>query len=89
MLLQYRTQSDKIRQDKKEVILLVSIAPANLTISQVAEMLQVHINTLRRWSNQGRIKSYRVGGNKARVFAEEDVRQFLADSTRAHLSKKR
>jgi excisionase family DNA binding protein len=31
-----------------------------LTTSEVARILNVHINTVRRWSNQGTLKSYRI-----------------------------
>ena len=32
-----------------------------LTTSDVARLLNVHINTVRRWSNQGALKTYRIG----------------------------
>jgi len=32
-----------------------------LTTSEVARLLNVHINTVRRWSNQGILKTYRIG----------------------------
>ena len=32
-----------------------------LTARQVADFLQVHISTVRRWSDQGILRSYRVG----------------------------
>lgn len=31
-----------------------------LTVREVALLLHVHPNTLRRWSNNGRIKAYRI-----------------------------
>jgi excisionase family DNA binding protein len=31
-----------------------------LTVREVARLLHVHPNTLRRWSNSGRIKAYRI-----------------------------
>jgi excisionase family DNA binding protein len=44
-----------------------------LTTSEVARILNVHINTVRRWSNQGTLKSYRIGSRGDRRFRKEDV----------------
>ena len=49
-----------------------------LTTSDVAHLLNVHINTVRRWSNQGVIKAYRIGSRGDRRFRQEDVSIFLA-----------
>lgn len=48
-----------------------------LTISEVAHLLSVHINTVRRWSNQGILKAYRIGSRGDRRFRQEDVANFL------------
>ena len=48
-----------------------------LTISEVAELLNVHINTVRRWSNQGTLKAYRVGSRGDRRFRQGDIESFL------------
>lgn len=48
-----------------------------LTASDVARMLNVHINTLRRWSNKGIIKMYRIGPRGDRRFRKEDIASFL------------
>jgi excisionase family DNA binding protein len=50
-----------------------------LTTSDVARLLNVHINTVRRWSNQGVIKAYRIGSRGDRRFRQEDVSTFLAE----------
>jgi excisionase family DNA binding protein len=50
-----------------------------LTTSDVARLLNVHINTVRRWSNQGVIKTYRIGSRGDRRFRQEDVSTFLAE----------
>ncbi|MCL0039074.1 helix-turn-helix domain-containing protein, partial [Dehalococcoidia bacterium] len=39
-----------------------------LTTSDVARLLNVHINTVRRWSNQGILKAYRIGSRGDRRF---------------------
>ncbi len=48
-----------------------------LTISEVAQLLNVHINTVRRWSNQGILKSYRIGSRGDRRFRQDDIDGFL------------
>ncbi len=48
-----------------------------LTTSDVARLLSVHINTVRRWSNQGILKTYRIGSRGDRRFDHKDVEQFL------------
>jgi excisionase family DNA binding protein len=48
-----------------------------LTTSEVARILNVHINTVRRWSNQGSLKSYRIGSRGDRRFRKGDVDAFF------------
>jgi len=50
---------------------------AMLTTSEVAYLLNVHINTVRRWSNQGILKAYRVGPRGDRRFYRDDITAFL------------
>jgi excisionase family DNA binding protein len=49
-----------------------------LTTSDVSRILNVHINTVRRWSNQGVLKSYRIGSRGDRRFMRDDIDHFLA-----------
>jgi len=51
-----------------------------LTTSEVARILNVHINTVRRWSNQSILKAYRIGSRGDRRFSPEDIDSFLANS---------
>jgi len=48
-----------------------------LTTSEVARILNVHINTVRRWSNQGALKSYRLGSRGDRRFRKDDIDAFF------------
>ena len=48
-----------------------------LTAAEVARMLNVHINTIRTWSNIGILKSYRIGPRRDRRFKKEDIDRFL------------
>ena len=49
-----------------------------LTVSEVARLLHVHANTLRRWSNKGRIRSYRINPRGDRRYRLRDIEGFLA-----------
>ena len=49
-----------------------------LTVSEVARLLHVHPNTLRRWSNKGRIRSYRINPRGDRRYRLRDIEGFLA-----------
>ena len=51
-----------------------------LTIGEVAQLLHVHINTVRRWNNQGIIKAYRIGPRGVRRFRQQDISDFLTSS---------
>ena len=59
---------------------------AMLTARQVADFLQVHISTVRRWSDQGILRSYRVGLRRDRRYRQEDVLDFLHED---HIARDR
>jgi len=50
-----------------------------LTISEAAEFLHVHANTLRRWSDVGLLVSYRISSRGDRRFFKEDLIRFLTE----------
>ena len=49
-----------------------------LTTAGVARLLHLHINTVRRWSDEGILKPYRIGRRGDRRFARKDVLSYLA-----------
>jgi excisionase family DNA binding protein len=49
-----------------------------LTVQEVARLLHIHPNTLRRWSNRGLIKAYRITPRGDRRFRREEILDFLA-----------
>lgn len=53
-----------------------------LTTSDVARLLNVHINTVRRWSNQGILKAYRIGSRGDRRFQHGDITSFLSQESK-------
>jgi len=53
-----------------------------LTVRQVADFLQVSICSVRRWSDSGALKFYRVGSRGDRRYQRDDVLRFLENSSR-------
>ena len=49
-----------------------------LSIKDVATLLPVHVNTVRRWSDKGLIKSFQINQRGDRRFRKGDVALFLA-----------
>ncbi len=50
-----------------------------LTVREVARLLHIHSNTVRRWADQGLIKAYRITSRGDRRFRKEDINNFLSD----------
>lgn len=50
-----------------------------LTVREVARLFHIHPNTLRRWSNKGRIRAYRITPRGDRRFKREEIVRFLAE----------
>lgn len=50
-----------------------------LTVREVSQILHIHSNTLRRWSDRGLIKAYRIGPRGDRRFRLEDIAQLLQE----------
>ncbi len=48
-----------------------------LTVAEVAALIHVHPNTLRRWCDQGKIISYRITSRGDRRFKKSDIDYFL------------
>ena len=52
-----------------------------LTVRQVAKMLNIHTNTVRRWSDRGIIRVYRITARGDRRFRREDIYDFLSEAS--------
>jgi excisionase family DNA binding protein len=48
-----------------------------LTPGDVARILNVHTNTVRRWSSLGILRGFRIGPRGDRRFLKQDVDKFL------------
>ncbi|UCE98084.1 MAG: helix-turn-helix domain-containing protein [Dehalococcoidia bacterium] len=59
--------------------MLTKVMPTSmLTVGEVARILHIHENTVRRWSDQGVIKSYRFGVRGERRFEKVEVESVIA-----------
>ncbi|HEY32757.1 MAG TPA: helix-turn-helix domain-containing protein [Dehalococcoidia bacterium] len=59
-------------QDVKDASLRSPYSSA-LTVREVAYLLNIHVNTVRRWSDNGILKSYRIGPRGDRRFKRADI----------------
>ena len=48
-----------------------------LNVSEVADMLHVHPNTIRLWSKIGVLKAYRIGKRRDYRYRLDDIESFL------------
>ncbi len=75
------------RQATKIVATTVKRAPrasgpqALLSTAQTARVLNLHMNTVRRWSDTGKLPSYRIGSRGDRRFKWKDIQRLLRTGT--------
>ena len=53
-----------------------------LSTSDVAYLLGIHANTVRRWSQKGLLRAYRITSRGDRRFRREDIESFLKQEKR-------
>jgi excisionase family DNA binding protein len=58
-----------------------------LRVKDVARLLNIHVNTVRRWSNSRILKSYRITARGDRRFKREDIAFFLAGYAKLNSTK--
>ncbi len=49
-----------------------------MTVREVAQLLSIHANTVRRWNNRGILKGYRISPRGDRRFPQGGITRFLA-----------
>lgn len=54
--------------------------PELLTANEAADVLKVHINTLRKWDKNGTLPAIRIGERGIRRYSKDDIKQFLKQS---------
>jgi excisionase family DNA binding protein len=52
-----------------------------LTTTEVAHLLHVHPNTVRRWANEGFLPVYRLGTRGDRRFKRKEVEAFIESNS--------
>lgn len=55
--------------------------PKLLTIRQAAEILNVHVETLRRWDKSGKMKAIKVNERGDRRYKPEDLEKIIKAKT--------
>ena len=51
-----------------------------LTVRDIAFILNIHSNTVRKWEKEGLLKSYSIGPRHSLRFSREDIVDFLGKS---------
>lgn len=60
-----------------------------LTVQDVAILLNIHENTVRRWSDNNILKAYRITKRGDRRFRREDINKFLEVYDEFNMTKSR
>ena len=71
-----------MKRDDNEIIPM-------LTVKDVARLLNIHVNTVRRWSDRNIIRAYRITHRGDRRFRQEDIAHFLAEYNDFNMTKSR
>ena len=50
-----------------------------LTVREAAQLLNMHSNTLRRWTERGILRAYRIGPRGDRRLRRTDVNRLIAE----------
>lgn len=65
-------------EEEKDMLQDNQVMPM-LAVKDVARLLHIHVNTVRRWSDNGIIRAYRITRRGDRRFRQEDIARFLAE----------
>jgi len=67
----------------KFMIKILDKKPDVLTIQEVAEILSVSLQTLRRWDNLGILKAFRANEQQQRRYRKDQIIAYLESSPKA------
>jgi excisionase family DNA binding protein len=74
-----RERIRQILKDKVDIRPNTSAPHPWLRTGEVAYLVNVHVNTVRRWANQGILKAYHIGPRCDRRFKREDVKRLFKE----------
>jgi len=55
-------------------------SPIILTAKEVAHILHLHVNTVRRWESQGVLRGYRIGPRRDRRFEQDEILRLINET---------
>jgi excisionase family DNA binding protein len=55
-----------------------------LTVTDVSGVLNISVNTVRRWTNRGILMTYRIGPRGDRRFRQSDIVKFLNEKSESY-----
>jgi excisionase family DNA binding protein len=55
-----------------------------LTVTDVSDVLNISVNTVRRWTNRGVLMTYRIGPRGDRRFRQSDIAKFLNEKSKSY-----
>lgn len=80
---------ERIRQIDKGILVRKPRPEFDMMLmpGDVARMLGVHVNTVRRWANRGILQAYSIGPRGDRRFRKRDIDHFLVKKSSASRSR--
>jgi len=56
--------------------------PKLITIRQAAEILSVHVETLRRWDKSGKLKAVKINSRGDRRYEKQEIENFIKNKNK-------
>jgi len=75
-----------IEEPRSKIVMSDYQASYMMTVKEVCQLLHIHSNTARRWSDQGILKAYRISPRGDRRFRRDDIIRFLDEFSRNEIS---
>ena len=71
--LKFSISGERVRQILNNIEQKPRTSPVSLRTRDVASLLNIHPNTVRRWANNGTLNAYRIGSRRDRRIKREDI----------------